>query len=229
MIKKLVRSAQVLLLALMPLLPTASPASAHGIQAKALTPDPVVFVHGWNPDPSSWQSMAARLQTDGWPQSHLDQWSYNHTQSNAITAEELAEEIDRVLSRTGATKVDIVTHSMGSLSSRHYLKHLGGADKVDAWVSLAGPNHGTHAARLCAGAPCVEMRPGSTFLNDLNADDETPGATRYATWRSPCDQVINPQESVTLAGALNRTTDCLGHSELRTDEGVYDEVKAHIQ
>ncbi|MEU4356162.1 esterase/lipase family protein [Streptomyces virginiae] len=159
MIKELVRSAQVLLLALMPLLPTASPAPAHGIQAKALTPDPVVFVHGWNPDSSPWQSMAARLQTDGWPQSHLDQWSYNYTQSNATTAEELAEEIDRVLSRTGATKVDIVTHSMGSLSSRHYLKHLGGADKVDAWVSLAGPNHGTHAARLCAGAPCVEMRP----------------------------------------------------------------------
>ncbi|MFD4241002.1 hypothetical protein ACFWP3_05290 [Streptomyces sp. NPDC058525] len=50
------------------------------------------------------------------------------------------------------------------------------------------------------------MRPGSRFLNALNAGDETPGTPRYATWGSPCDLVINPSSSVALSGALNSTT-----------------------
>lgn len=212
----------------MPLLPAAS-ASAAVDQHEALGPDPIVFVHGWNPDISPWQPMADRFEADGWPDGHLDQWSYDFTQSNATTAAHLADEIERLLTRTGATKVDVITHSMGALSSRYYLKNLGGAAKVDAWVSLGGPNHGTETARWCGGAPCVEMRPGSGFLTTLNSGDETPGSTRYATWRSPCDSVIDPTDSVALTGALNSTTACLGHSGLRTDGAVYDEVREHVR
>ncbi|MFD3698873.1 esterase/lipase family protein [Streptomyces sp. NPDC058646] len=211
----------------MPLLPT--PASAVDGPHRAAGLDPVVFVHGWNSDGSTWETMAGRFRADGWPASHLDQWTYDATQSNVRTAEQLAEEIERVLESTGATQVDVVTHSMGALSSRHYLKNLGGADKVDAWVSLAGPNHGTETARWCGRAPCVEMRPGSAFLKDLNAGDETPGAPRYATWGSPCDNLINPRSSVALSGAVNSTTAYLGHSELTTDQMVYGEGRAHVR
>ncbi|WP_436844153.1 esterase/lipase family protein [Streptomyces subrutilus] len=210
----------------MSLLPTL--ASADGVRREAVRPDPVVFVHGWNSDGSTWETMAGRFRADGWPTGHLDQWTYNATQSNATTAAQLADEIERVLRSTGAAKVDIVTHSMGALSSRYYLKNLGGAPKVDAWVSLAGPNHGTETARWCGGAPCLEMRPGSTFLNALNAGDETPGSPRYATWGSPCDMVINPGSSVALSGALNSTTACLDHSGLTTDQTVYGAVRAHV-
>ncbi|WP_442805365.1 lipase/acyltransferase domain-containing protein [Streptomyces sp. WAC00288] len=132
--------------------------------------------------------MAERFRADGWPADHLDQWTYDATQSNTTTAVRLAKEIERVLERTGAARVDLVTHSMGALSSRHYLKNLGGTAKVDAWVSLAGPNHGTDAARWCAGTPCIEMRPGSDFLSALNSGDETPDlpatppGARRATW-----------------------------------------------
>ncbi|MFJ3835461.1 esterase/lipase family protein [Streptomyces sp. NPDC090054] len=226
MIRNPSRSISTLLLALMPLLPTS--AFAAESRQRAVGPDPVVFVHGWNSDGSTWQTMADRFRADGWPAGHVDQWTYNTSQSNATTAQQLAGEIERVLHATGATKVDVVTHSMGSLSSRHYLKNLGGTSKVDAWVSLAGPNHGTGTAHWCGGAACVEMRPGSNFLNDLNSGDETPGAPRYATWGSPCDIVINPATSVALDGAANHTTTCLDHSGLRTDRTVYDQVKAHI-
>ncbi|GAA3896693.1 triacylglycerol lipase [Streptomyces gulbargensis] len=218
-----------LLLALAPLVLTSVPASAAGHGNKALAPDPVVFVHGWNSDGSTWRTMAGRFRSDGWPAGRLDQWTYDATQSNATTAARLADEIDRVLAATGAAKVDVVTHSMGGLSSRHYLKKLGGAAKVDAWVSLAGPNHGTETARWCGGAPCVEMRPGSAFLNALNAGDETPGSPRYATWRSPCDMIISPKDSVAVTGAVNHTTACLGHSELLSDQTVYEAVRKHLR
>ncbi|MEU7062356.1 triacylglycerol lipase [Streptomyces sp. NPDC046161] len=192
-------------------------------------PDPIVFVHGWNSDGSTWNTMADRFRSDGWPAGRLDQWSYPTSQSNVTTAHQLADEIDRILAATGAAKVDLVTHSMGSLSSRYYLKNLGGDRKVDAWVSLAGPNHGTATAMLCGGASCAEMRPGSRFLGELNAGDETPGSPRYATWWSKCDSIISPDSStVALSGAVNTETGCVQHTAFPVDAEVYEEVRAHV-
>ncbi|MDN3295186.1 triacylglycerol lipase [Streptomyces ficellus] len=203
-------------------------APVAGAQPAAAAPHPIVFVHGWNSSGSAWDTMAARFAADGWPASHLDTWTYNTGQSNATTASQLAQEINRVLAATGATKVDVVTHSMGGLSSRYYTKNLGGDSKVDAWVSLGGPNHGTDTAYFCGGASCTEMRPGSSFLTALNSGDETPGVSRYATWWSPCDSVINPDSSVALSGATNTRTACLSHSDLRTDATVYSQVKSFV-
>ncbi|MFD7630736.1 esterase/lipase family protein [Streptomyces sp. NPDC059851] len=211
----------------------APPAAARtmpqpGAAAAAAAPDPVVFVHGWNSDGSIWATMADRFRSDGWPADRLHRWTYPTSQSNTTTASRLAAEIDRVLAATGAAKVDLVTHSMGSLSSRHYLKNLAGEGKVDAWVSLAGPNHGTNTAYLCGSPSCADMRPGSPFLTALNTGDETPGAARYATWRSPCDLVVSPDSTVALTGAVNTVTPCLQHTAFPADKGVYEQVKAHV-
>ncbi|MQA24654.1 MAG: lipase, partial [Micromonosporaceae bacterium] len=105
-----------------------------------------------------------------------------------------------------------------------YLKFLGGTSKVDAWVSLGGPNHGTNWAYGCWWQACYDMRPGSEFLNTLNAGDETPGYVRYGTWWSPCDGIINPDESVLLSGATNTRTACIGHNSLPTDRTVARQV-----
>ncbi|WP_219690004.1 esterase/lipase family protein [Streptomyces anatolicus] len=221
--KNLLRALPAFVLSAAPLFPV--PASA---QTAAPHPDPVVFVHGYSSDGSTWNAMADRFRADGWPKARLDQWSYDTAQSNATSATRLAQEIDRVLKATGAKKVDLVTHSMGALPSRHHLKKSAGVrKKVDAFVSLAGPNHGTDMARWCGSPSCVEMRPNSAFLTSLNAGDETPGNVRYATWSSHCDQIV-PQASTLLSGAVNKKTRCLSHSRLHTDAGVYRQVRAHI-
>lgn len=210
-------------------LPTAG--SAEAAHPPSLAPsygpesDPVLFVHGWNGSGANWDTMADRFLADGWPAGHLDQWDYDSAQSNATTAEQLAAEVDRLRAATGADQVDVVTHSMGGLSSRYYAKNLGGTSAIDAWVSLGGPNHGTDSANLCTTASCREMRIGSDFLNDLNAGDESPGNPRYATWWSPCDNVINPDSSVAVSGATNTRTACLSHSALITDATVYAQVR----
>jgi triacylglycerol lipase len=73
------------------------------------------------------------------------------------------------------------------------------------------------------------MRQNSTFLNALNAGDETPGAVHYGTWSSPCDEVINPHSSVALNGATNTNTACLSHSALHEDATVYGQVRDFVR
>src|SRR5947208_8545952 len=191
--------------------------------------DPILFVHGWNSSSSTWNTMVSRFQADGWTTSELNNWSYDWHQSNATTAAQIETKVSSILAATGATKVDIVSHSMGGLSSRYYIKNLGGDQKVDDWVSLGGPNHGTNTANFCSDVSCVEMRQNSTFLNALNAGDETPGAVNYGTWSSPCDEVINPHSSVALDGATNTTTACLSHSALHEDATVYAQVRDFVR
>ena len=198
--------------------------------AAAQARDPIVFVHGWSSSGSTWNTMVSRFQADGYTASQLNAWSYNTSQSNATTAQQLATKVDQVLAANpGATKVDLISHSMGGLSTRYYVKNLGGAAKVDDFVSLAGPNHGTSTAYFCFQTSCTQMRPGSSFLSALNSGDETPGAVNYGTWWSGCDEVINPDSSVLLSGAVNTQTACLSHSGVKDSATTYAQVKAFVQ
>ena len=202
---------------------------AVAVPASASAQDPILFVHGYVESASLWNTMIGRFEKDGYPKSYLSAYSYNTSQSNKVDAEEVKSKVESLLKTTGATKVDIIAHSMGSLNSRYYIKNLGGESKVDDWVSLSGPNHGTETANFCFSTSCVEMRVGSTFLKELNATDETPGAVNYGTWWSPCDEIINPDESVILSGASNHKTACMTHTALTTDETVYKEVREFVK
>ena len=199
--------------------------------ASSLAQDPILFVHGYTETASVWNTMVGRFEKDGYAKSALSAYSYNTSQSNVIDAEkEVKPRVETLLKNNpGATKVDIVAHSMGSLNSRYYIKNLGGEAKVDDWVSLGGPNHGTDFANWCFSASCVEMRIGSKFLADLNAGDETPGAVSYGTWWSPCDSIINPDSSVSLSGATNTKTACISHTDLMNDATVYGQVREFVK
>ena len=197
--------------------------------AVAQANDPILFVHGWNSSASTWNTFVSNFAADGWTAAELNSWSYNTSQSNATTAQEIKTRVDSILAATGAAKVDIISHSMGGLSSRYYTRNLGGDLKVDEWVSLGGPNHGTETANFCFSTACSEMRVGSTFLKNLNSGDETPGAPSYRTWWSPCDEIINPDSSVALSGAANTQTACISHSALHENATVYGQVRDFVR
>jgi triacylglycerol lipase len=188
--------------------------------------DPILFVHGWDSSASAWNTMIDRFVAAGHPRNRMLAITYNSNQSNVTIAGQVRDAVNSLRSSTGAAKVDIITHSMGGLSSRYYLKSMGGTAYVDDWVSLGGPNHGTNTAYLCYpfSRSCRDMIPGSDFLDALNSGDETPGSVRYGTFWSSCDEVINPDDSVLLSGATNTGVGCLGHSELRTNATVFNQV-----
>jgi len=205
-------------------------AGAAAAPAASSAQDPILFVHGYLESASLWNTMISRFEKDGYPSSYLSAYTYNTSQSNKVDAEkEVKSHVESLLKATGASKVDIISHSMGGLNTRWYVKFLGGETKVDDWVSLGGPNHGTETANFCFSTSCVEMRVGSTFLKELNAGDETPGTVSYGTWWSPCDEIINPDSSVALSGATNTETACLSHTALTTDETVYKQVREFVK
>jgi len=188
---------------------------------------PILFVHGFNASAATWLTMVGRFKTDGYTDQELVNFSYDYRLSNASTAQTIARKVDSVLLATGAHHVDIITHSMGALSARYYVRNLlpVGDRRVDAVVNLGGTNHGTITAFGCTPISCTEMRPYSTFVTKLNATDETWGTPRYATWWSGCDEVIYPQTSAKLSGAVNTQTACLKHSDLHENFTVYTQVR----
>jgi Lipase (class 2) len=209
-------------------------------------PDPVLFIHGYKPDVGGWNPMISSFQQSGWPASSLFDWYYDWSQSNVTTASAIAAKVNHILSTTGKTRVDLISHSMGSLSARYYVKNLGGGAKVDDFVSLGGLNHGAPSWKLslpsigCSGTPtpCNEMVEDSTFLTSLNAGDETPGPVWYMTVAADCDPVVSPS-SVALAGASNEEWDAplssctdpdnSSHKLLRSDSTVIGMVKAFVK
>ena len=215
--------------------PTVRPVTDAGALARGkptrLPKPPILFVHGFNSSGSIWSTMIGRFKKDGWTASELASFSYNSAASNATTAAVIKQKVDSIRAATGGAQVTIIGHSMGTLSARYYVRNLGGDAAVSAVVSLAGANHGTSTAIFCSFSvvSCQEMVPGSSFLSALNATDETWGAPRYATWWSPCDEVINPRDSALLAGADNMQTACITHSQLYQDATVYAQVRDWVR
>jgi RHS repeat-associated protein len=183
--------------------------------------NPVLFIHGYGSDGSIWNKMKQRFREAGYTDDELLDISYDSSHRNERIAEEdVAPAVQELLERTGASKVDMVTHSMGGFNSRYYIKFLGGDQYVDDWVSLGGPHHGVWQSELCFWGTCEQLQGGSEFLKNLNAGDETPGDVSYYTFSSGHDWVARP-ESVRLEGAVN--TDVKtggGHSDYYDDDRV---------
>lgn len=198
--------------------------------ASAATTTPVVFVHGYTGSASNWTTAMSVFRSAGWSSSNLFAYEYNSYGNNITNARGLASFVDQVKSRTGASKVAIVNHSMGGLVSQYYLKVLGGNTNVSHLASIAGANHGTTAAGAClVFVTCQQMYPGSSFIAQISAGDETPGATRYATWYSSCDGVILPYTSTRLDGATNNVVACETHLGFLTNTSVLGQIANYVR
>ncbi|AKU18660.1 hypothetical protein VV02_05355 [Luteipulveratus mongoliensis] len=172
--------------------------------------NPVIVVAGFSSPAIGGLPLAARLQANGTKAYYTAASRDSGTGDITVGAQDLGVMVDKVLKETGATKVDLVGLSMGSLTSRYYVKSLGGDAKVDHLVTVAGPNYGTNRANWakilnCVGlVSCEQMAIGSDFLNDLNAGSDTIGSVKYTTFRSSWDEVVVPIDNAKLKdGATN--------------------------
>ncbi|MFK0250299.1 esterase/lipase family protein [Amycolatopsis azurea] len=91
-------------------------------------------------------------------------------------AAEIGVYVDRVLSATRSSKVDIVGHSLGTVVPGYYAKFLGGADKIDHYISLAPAWHGVDGPADVAVALARKLGLGP--LIDGVTDVVWPDATQ---------------------------------------------------
>lgn len=66
-------------------------------------------------------------------------------------ADQLKEDVERVLGETGAEKVHIIAHSMGGLDARMMIVNLGMAEKVASLTTIGTPHLGTVLADRVLG------------------------------------------------------------------------------
>jgi len=207
---------------------------------------PVVFVHGSGLSPDSWREMIAAFRERGYAAHQLHAVRLTPADgANARAAErfiqpavrELLSVVGRRAEAAGCRpprKVDIVSHSMGAVSSRWYIARID-ATTVRNWVGIAPANHGTDALCGHAGDGNREMCPAfastsaqSAIQVTLNGStdnrvDETPygfgrdspdrppvaptdaAGVYYWTIRIDPDEWIRPASSALLDGAGGRT------------------------
>ncbi|MBE9040425.1 triacylglycerol lipase [Oscillatoriales cyanobacterium LEGE 11467] len=128
---------------------------------------PVLLVHGFGDTTTLFKTMSAYLQNLGW-----SVFSFNLTPNNGtLGLERLAQQVATYTAQTfGSQPFDLVGFSMGGIVSRYYLQRLGGIDRVGRFISISSPHHGTWTAYALGRPGCLQMRPNSPFLQDLNRD-----------------------------------------------------------
>lgn len=210
--------------------------------AATSTKNPVLITAGLLSPGFALDPLAARLRADGWKVYTLELPGLG-TGDIALSANAVTAKVNQIRTATGAAKVDLVGHSEGGLVNRYYLKFLGGTAKVGRYVSLGTPQHGTALANLagfftgCIGiTACLQMQIGSSFLNNLNAGDDTPGTVAYTAIATTWDELVRPVSTAYLDGGasnLNLQSFCwfrvVGHLGLILDGSVYGLVRSALR
>ena len=187
---------------------------------------PVVFVHGWNGSESTWDEAVDQFLADGYAPGDITVLYYGSSLSAADAADILADEVDHLLAYTGASKVDVVSHSFGSMVTRYCVSLGDCAGKVDHWSSLAGADNGTSLAGLCLGvqASCQDMSGQTSTIADLQAAwgaISAQGIEVQVQWSSGDGVIIPATNSQNPPPAVNvEVPGSLGHNDIPADSGV---------
>ncbi|HET9948909.1 MAG TPA: alpha/beta fold hydrolase [Longimicrobiales bacterium] len=180
---------------------------------------PVVLVPGWFDTARDLASLRIRLLAAGRDEVYALTFD-DPTGGNRRHAAEIDSAVAEVLAETGASRVDVVAHSMGGLAVRWYLRTHPDAP-VRRAVFLASPHRGTLSAHLAWGDGSDEMLPGSPFLDTLNSGAALPEGLTAMTIRTPIDTHVVPGESATLPGVEDHEVCCPTHQGLLRDEEVF--------
>ncbi len=191
---------------------------------EAATINPVILVHGWNGSASSMATLKSRFEAQG-------RQAFSLTlpgQNNITNANSIATLVNSVKAQTGATQVDLVSHSMGGLSTRYYIKRLNGGANVAQYVSLGSPHYGYAPACFLFTGSGGQMCPWSSFLSNLNSGDDTVGSLLYTTIYSTNDGLIPNSSSRLDGGACFKQVSGPNHSGLTQDATVFGHVLAAV-
>jgi triacylglycerol lipase len=188
--------------------------------ALAAEPDPILLVHGYRGDPSTWWQMIDRFAAEGRTAVAIDLPS----EDNVVNAAAIRD----FIAAQGWGRVDIVGQSMGGLSSRQFVKFLKSSVRIDSYVSLGTPQYGIWTACVLPTSYGGQMCPTSSFLRALNRKDDTPGNTFWETIYSTSDEYVPNSSSRLDGGACHVQVSGVSHNDMDNDAGIFAHVLAAV-
>ncbi|MFC9970655.1 esterase/lipase family protein [Spirillospora sp. NPDC127200] len=213
---------------------TSSGAAATQSASGNAAPNPVLVVGGFHAQQAKLDDLVSYLRSQGFHAESMQlRGSPAGTAPIAESAQGVAEKAAEMRRRKGASRVDVVGHSMGGLAQRHFIKFLGGAAHTGTYVSVGTPEQGEWLGLLCSTryAGCRDLLPGSAFLKNLNAPPAIPpGLPAYHLFSEH-----EGGEKKPLPGAVNASVQsfCPGrrveHADEPSDRAVQGLIAAALK
>ncbi|WP_081402829.1 esterase/lipase family protein [Scytonema hofmannii] len=177
--------------------------------------NPVVLVHGIFDTGRVFDRMIPYLKQRGFTLYDLDLVP----NSGRIGLDDLAKQVAHYIDTTFDPEqpIDLVGFSMGGIVSRYYIQKLGGINRVKRFITISSPHHGTWVAFCTQGLGCIQMRPDSAFLQDLNRDVAMLKQLDFTSIWTPYDLMIVPANSSRLPVGRNVIVPVLTHAWMLTD------------
>jgi len=181
----------------------------------------VVLVHGFLNRGWIMRRLAARLESEGYVCHAPSLRPCDARRGLPELAHALAEYVEKVV--PSAEKFAIVGFSMGAIVSRYYMQELGGAKRVAAFFSVAGPHRGTRSAYLYP-AGIRQLRPKSKFLAALDATVERLNDMPVVCYWTPYDLMIRPLSSTRWSRGEHVKIPAWQHSLLVMDSRLHSDI-----
>ena len=167
------------------------------VTASYPTPDypaldyPIVLTPGYQDDERKMTWLASSMTRAGLHPVIISPQPTDGTVGIDALAHQLAAEIE---SQLGPEQpFDFFGFSMGGLIGRYYVQCLGGAARVQRFVTVATPHRGTLTAYLVPNRPAMaQMYPDSDFLSDLNQDLSALTQLDFMAFWTPFDLSVTP-------------------------------------
>ena len=182
----------------------------------------VVLVHGFMDTGSVFKSLKRQLESNGHRCLATNLSPRDARHGIDALAGNLLEEIDKHIPRHQS--FSIIGFSMGGLVARHYLQQLGGAQRCQRLITISSPHRGTLTAWLHPSKGAQQMRPGSSFLNDLAATESELGEIPVFSYRTPLDLMILPSQSSDWQRATNLSFNVFLHPMMPRSKVVIADV-----
>lgn len=181
--------------------------------------NPLVLVHGITDTYNVFGRMCAYLTAWGWSVHTLNLSPNDGSENLENLAQQIANYINHVF--PGNKCIDLLGFSMGGLVTRYYLQRLGGIEKVQRYISISAPNHGTVMAYLLPFSGVSQMRPNSQFLHELNQDYiASLSQIKCTTIWTPLDLMIVPASSSNILVGKQIRVPVLLHAWMLKDPRV---------
>ncbi len=178
--------------------------------------NPVLLVHGIWDTAKVFRRMIPFLNERGLEVYDLDLAPNNGTKGLDDLAQQVADKVESSFGKE--QPFDLLGFSMGGIVSRYYVQRLSGINRVQRFITLSAPSHGTVIAYFNQGLGCVQMRPNSSLLKDLNSDAQMLSQINFTSIWTPYDMMIVPANSSKMPVGENVVVSVMNHAWMLTDE-----------